>query len=359
MSQIRLVIADYDAMFLEKFSTYLLKNKAAGLSLELFTEKDKLAEWFKNGKNVDLVVISSTLFNDLDEKPENRNIFLLRDCAESIVPQGYNGINKFSPADQIMKEILSSCAEYIPRDLNSGTKTGQINLVLYADGTDALNPLAQGLAHNKASKGKRTFFINLDEFSNTDLYLGSNNTKGLSEMLYYVKSKKDNLSLYAEVCTSCDAETGIYFMKGHNNPEDVTNLKKEDLSALLVSIHRNLPYDEIVISRGFFTDPLALALLDEADKIYVSALNYPTSLNRLIKITGLIRGYEEKKGQNLKDKTTFWVSSINNGQSAPNLEIQDFDFFYLPYSDYWTSGPFLLSNEYLAALEAALNKQEG
>lgn len=359
MSQIRLVIADRDAVFLEKFSTYLLKNRATGFSLELFTEKSKLVEWFRTDENADLVIISSSLFIELDEKPENKNIFLLRDCAESLVPQGLNGMNKFSPADQLLKGILSSCADFIPRDINSETRTGQINLVLYADGSDAFNPLAQGIAYIKAAKGKRTFFINLDEFSNTNLYFNSNNTKGLSEMLYYVKSQKDNLSLYAEVCTSCDSKTGIYFMKGHNNTEDITSLNKEDLSSLLMSVQRSSPYDEIVISRGFMTDSLAMALLNEAHKIYISALNYPTSLNRLIKIAGLIREYEEKKGYRIKEKSTLCVSSVINGQAAENLEIPNYDLIYLPYSDYRNSGSFLPSNEYFTALEAALNKLEG
>ena len=145
MSQIRLVIADTDYLFLEKISTYLQKNKASGFSLELFTDKNKLADWFRNSGNADLVIISSSLYNELDEKPENKNVFLLRDCAESLVPQGIKGMNKYSPADQIMKEILSLCAEYIPRDINSEKRNGQINLILYADGSDALNPIAQGL----------------------------------------------------------------------------------------------------------------------------------------------------------------------------------------------------------------------
>ena len=32
--------------------------------------------------------------------------------------------------------------------------------------------------------------MSLDEFPNTNSWLNSNNTKGLSEMLYYVKSQK-------------------------------------------------------------------------------------------------------------------------------------------------------------------------
>ncbi|NLL66982.1 MAG: hypothetical protein GX236_04685 [Clostridiaceae bacterium] len=354
MSQIRLVIADSDAIFLEKFSTYLQKKKASGFSLELFTDKNKLVEWFRNGDNADLIIISSSLFNELDEKPEKKNIFLLRDCAESLIPRGFNGMSKYMPADQIMKEILSLCSEYIPQDINDETGLGQINLVLYADGSDALNPLAQGIAYIKATKGKRTFFLNLDEFSNIDCYFHCDNTKGLSEMIYYVKSQKDNLSLKAEVCTSYDSETGLYFMKGHNNPEDVTNLNEEELSALIKSIQKSSPYEEIIISRAYLTDQLNMILLNEAQKIYISALNYPTSLHRLLKIGDQISLYEEKNGYRLKDKITFCINLINNVQESVNLDMSNSNFITLPYLDNRNTRGFLPSNEYLAALETAI-----
>jgi len=219
MSQIRLVIADKDILYLEKLSAYLQKNKACSFYLELFTDACKFIEWLGSGKNADLLVISSSLYNELTEKPSNKNILLLKDCAESLVPQGIYSINKYSPADRIMKEILSLCADYIPGEINEDNKNGRINLFLYADGSDVMNPLSQGFAYINAVRGKKVFYLNLDEFSNTDSYFISNNTMGLSEMLYYVKSRKENLSLKAEVCTSCDVQTGIYFMKGHNNPK--------------------------------------------------------------------------------------------------------------------------------------------
>ncbi len=359
MSQIKLAIADTDDLFLEKFSTYLQKNKVSGFSLELFTDKNKFADWFRNGGNADLVVVSSSLYNELVEKPDNKNLFLLRDCAESLVPQGIKGMNKYRPADQIMKEILSLCAEYIPRDINGETRNGQINLILYADGSDALNPLAQGIAYINAVRGKKVFCMNLDEFSNTETFFNSNNTKGLSEMLYYAKSKKDNLSLKAEVCTSYDAATGIYFMKGHNNPEDVKNLNEEELSALIKAVQRSSPYEEIVISRAFLTDSITMKLLNEAHRIYITALNYPSSLDRLQKIRRLISRYEEEKGYQFKEKVTFCISSIINGQLPVNLDYPGFKIINLPYSDNRDSRSSQPSNEYFSALEAALNRIEG
>ena len=246
----------------------------------------------------------------------------------------------------------------ISRDINSEKRNGQINLILYADGSDALNPIAQGLTYINASRGKKVLYMSLDEFSNTELYFNSDNTKGLSEMLYYAKSKKDNLSLKAEVCTSLDVSTGVYFMKGHNNPEDVKNLNEEELSALIKAVQRSSPYEEIVISRAFLTDSITMKLLNEAHRIYISALNYPSSLNRLQKIGSLIRRFEEEKGYKLNQKVVFCICSVNNCQMPVNANISDIRIINLPCSDNRDARSSQPSNEYLTALESALNKFE-
>mgnify|MGYP000981831838 CR=1 FL=1 len=355
MSQIRLVVADKDILYLEKLSTYLQKNKACGFWLELFTDAGKFIEWLGSGKNADLLVISSSLYNELKEKPANKNILLLRDCAESLVPKGIASINKYSPADRVMKEILSLCAEYIPRDINDENINGRINLILYADGSDVLNPLAQALAYINAVRGKKVFYFNLDEFSNTNSYFYSNNARGLSEMLYYVKSQKENLSLKAEVCTSCDIQTGIYFMRGHNNPEDVKNISEAELKVLVRAVQRSLPYDEIIISKAFIVDQTTISLLNMAEKAYICALNYQSSIDRLKKIGNLINRLESDKNYHLKDKLVFCISFIGDDKLSAGFDISGFKTITLPYRNFGNPQFFPPSNEYLEALEANLN----
>ena len=43
----------------------------------------------------------------------NKNILLLRDCAESLAPQNINSINKYRPADYILKEKYYHCVPNI------------------------------------------------------------------------------------------------------------------------------------------------------------------------------------------------------------------------------------------------------
>ena len=226
MAQISLALADADTLYIEKLSTYFHKH-ISHLNLELFTEPEAFKSWMEKGQGVDLIVLSAQFYKDLGETSFKGNILLLRDCAGSFLPESIKSINKYIPAETIMKEMLSLCAEEIPGYMHEQHGSGKIVTVLYADGSDVLNPLAQAIPYYKASQGEKVIYLNLDEFSNTDVFFSGNNDRGLSELLYYIKSKKDNLYLKAEACFSTDSTTGISFMKGHNNPDDINKITLE------------------------------------------------------------------------------------------------------------------------------------
>lgn len=340
MSQIRLVLADRDTMFLEKFSAYLLKNDTPSFSLVLFSNGTKLEEWLGSGEKADIMAISSTLYNELNEKPDLNNMILLRDCPESMLPEGIKSIYKFRPANLLMKEIISLCAGIIPQDSDEGKDQSNINIVLYADGSDALNPFAQILAVIKAGMGRKTLYMSLDEISNTDSYFSGDNQRGLSEMLYYVKSQKDNLSLKAEACTTLDIETGVNFMKGHHDTRDIVDLSEYELSALIMSVNNKSMYEEIIITRAFSNDPLLPVLIKSAQRIYITALNYITSAARIKKIDNILREFEKMNNMNLKDKVVFCMVNAVPNPGTISLDSLKYDIKYLSGPIYGNSLSF-------------------
>ncbi len=353
MTQIRLVLADLDQMFLEKFSAYLHKNKSVSFQLELFTSPSKLENWLEKGDKADLVAISSSFLSKMDTQPDLKNLVVLRDSPQSQLHQNYTVLHKYRPAETLMKEILSLCADNLPESIDKKESSGQIHLVLYADGSDVLNPIAQALACFYA-KNQTSFYLNLDEFSNTDMYFTGNHTRGLSEMLYYVKSQKENLSLKAEACSSRDFEHGVEFMKGHQNSEDIVKLSPFDCESLIKAIRGRTCYSEIILSRAFHNDELLPLLVQEAHKIYITLLDYPTSHDRLIKMITLLNRLEERMGLLLKEKVLICVTRLNKESSANTLDITNYRMVYLPFPNEEGTGLFPPSKEYQSALESIL-----
>ncbi len=355
MSQIRLLLADKDPMFLEKFTDYLNKNKKIRFLLEIFTDPIMFEDWVASGKTADLIVVSSAFFFELTNKPGN-NIVILKDSPESSIPLEYKSINKFTSAENLMKEILSLCAEKIPQNLYELKDEGNVHLVLYADGSDSYNPLAQSIAYIKSRKTKPAFYLNLDEFSDTDCYFSGNNPKGLYEMLYYVKSQKENLFLKLEVCTSRDVNYGMDFMKGHENPEDISQLTSSECETLLHSIRGRGCYDDIIISRAFRMDEILPVLLKEANKIYISALDYSSSLARLRKISNLLPALIEKNllDKDFADRITFCVTAIY--KQPIDINLSGYRQIWLPNPIMDSMSSFPPSRDFLNALNTMLNQ---
>ena len=356
MPQIRLALADLDQIFLEKFSAYLQKNKSTHFQLELFTSPAKLENWLDKGEKADLMAISSTFLSKMEHPPAMKNLVVLKDSPQSQIPQHYITIHKYKPAEWLMKEILSLCADNLPEGNNKKEISGRIHLVLYADGSDVLTPMAQALAWLYAQNQQPSFFISLDEISNTDSYFTGNNSRGLSEMLYYVKSLKENLSLKAEACTTKDLEYHVDFMKGHHNSEDIEKLSPAECENLIKAIRGRACYSEIILSRAFRDDELLPMLLKEAHSIYVTALDYRPSLDRLSKIANQLNRHEERNALALKDKTLLCVTSMGRGHKPISFEIPGYHKVYLPFPYEEEAGFFPPSKAYQEALESILNK---
>lgn len=355
MSQIRLLIADKDTMFLEKFSAYLHKNKNTQFSLELFTVPERFIDWVNKGEQADIMLVSSSFLSNLACELEKDNLVILRDSPESFIPQGYRSINKYQPADNLMKELISLYADKLPGERPKSEGSGTVHLVLYGDGSDVFNPMAQAMAVYKASTNKSVFYINLDEFSNTDDFFQGPNTKDLSEMLYYIKAQKENLSLKAEACTSRDINWGVDFMKGHKNPEDISKLNASELKSLIGSIRGRNCYDDIVISRAFRQDELLNVLLDEASRIYITFSDYYSSITRMIKVSQFIKQKEHEKS-GLTDKTIFCVTVTGINQ-APNasIDIPNFRKYMLP-RPYDEEAVYTPRADYISALKTILEQ---
>lgn len=358
MPQIRLALADSDTFFLDKFSAYLRRNQSNHFNIELFTTPSTFEEWFFGSGKSDLTVISSTFFCRLDNRPQaSPSVAILCDSPESLIPANYQCIEKFQPAENLVKDILSFCADTIPKITLKKGSSGDVHLVLYGDGSDALNPFAQTLAQVKASKGCSTLYISLDELSNTDSYFFGKNPKGLSEFLYYIKSQKENLSLKAEACTSRSAEYGLDFMKGHQNELDIAKISSGEVTSLVEAVREK--YDDIVISRAFRHDALLPVLSGMAYRIYITGLNYRSSCDRLSKIANILTRMEGSPTLELDKKTRVCIELISRDNQPLPIDTPCFVKNYLPFPYHEDESLFAPSKEYLSVVEMIAAKERG
>jgi hypothetical protein len=295
------------------------------------------------------------MFSEIVKKPDGKNTVILSDSAGSLVPEGYSSLFKYRPAENLMKEILSLCADKMPQISMKKEFSGRVRLVLYADGSDVVNPIAHIMAGILSKKERNVFYLNLDELSDTDSWFSGNNEKGLSEMLYYVKAQKENLPLRAESCTSRDFDTGVDFMKGHKSPEDIGKLTPSECESLIRAIRGRNCYSDIILSRAFRYDALLPVLLKEADKIYLTTLDYSSSMSRLQKAADLLYSSEKRHNLDIKDKVSICINVFEKEQNG-NIAGLPGEVTILPLRLTGDKSFLSSSAEYCSALEALLEK---
>jgi len=356
MPQIRLFIGDRDAEFLDRLSSYIYRNKGNQFILELFTDPVKFEDWLNSDGKADFIAVSSSFLDELPVRPDPSKTLVLIDSPESLIPEEFNAVDKYISAERLIKEIISLVADKLPlRNYKDKSCCSAVYLVLYADGSDFYNPLAHSIAYLKAVDGSSSFYLNLDELSNTDSYFQGNNQKGLSEMLYYIKAKKSNLALKAEACTSKDINYGLYFMKGHQNPDDIRSMTPDECALLINSIIERSCYESVIVSRAFIQDKILPVLLNLAEKIFVTSSNFPSSLERLNKISELLSGMGDTNGTELTigDKVCFCINSVCRTNEFYRLN--NFKKIFLPHP-FAENCCFPPSNEYLSAIKDLLEQ---
>lgn len=266
---IRLVFADSDLGYAEKLSEWLQKNMPSQFTVEVMTNGESLKAWRQSGAMADLMLVSSQYYLSFPDSLPLQFI-LLDDGSHTLLAEDTPRILKFQQAPVLIKEILSLAAEKIKPAYKKTDHNYQITLVLYTDG-DALTPAAQALALTLSRMGKHTFLLNLEENQTTDLYFQTSNNKGLKEMLYYIKSQKDNLELRLEACSSKDFNSGVVFLKAPQELLDSDQITLEDQEALLTAIIGHT-YDEIIVSMDARVSGRCISLLKRANRIVFASL---------------------------------------------------------------------------------------
>ncbi|MCX7774052.1 MAG: hypothetical protein N2376_13170 [Clostridia bacterium] len=313
MAQLRLVLVDTDHLFLERLSDYIQRNKSERFTMELFTQIPVFESWVSSGGKADLMVMSARVLSQVTLKLGNQPIAVLNDGFPVQYPEGIAIIKKYQPADALIKELLSLCADSLRTETEVKEGTGRIHLILYVDGSDLCHPLAPNIAFCLAQRGKKVFYLSLDHIPVTDCYFSGTNEKGLSEMLYFLKSRKEGLSLKAESCTTKDASTGVEFMKAQKNLDDLADLSSQDIKALLEALKSRGCYDEIVVSREFRSDEPLIECLRQSGTISLAASDRPVAVRRLNRILEYLSLLNDKHSLGLIDKCTIAMAQDDMG----------------------------------------------
>ena len=264
---IRLAIADSNEEYLNRLINVL--EEYDNLSFSVYTDKKSLEKALLE-KNFDVILFDVSIYEGQMSLGKIPLGIMLLDETGSIPEECKNfpKIKKYQRISGIYKKILELYAEKCGDIgiLSDGKKAKTVAFYSPAGGAGKTT-MALTAAARLAMTGYKTFYINLEDIASEDCYLGQAEGKGMSEMLCCLGTSI-NFTMKLEGLLRTKAEN-LFYLNHFDTPNDIYELKPEEIAELIRSIFETGLFDFLVIDMGISMDEKAIKVFEAADRIVV------------------------------------------------------------------------------------------
>lgn len=253
---------------------YLCRKSHSVIETRLFTSLEMLKESADVGK-IDVLLAGEEVAQEVHCLQEKiPQIMLLSESSQEEEEAEYHLLFKYQSAQNIVKEVLEQIAE---DDRISYTQRSVVNrfvelIGVYAPfgGSGATNyafSIAQGLA-----KQYKTLYVNLELFQGLDfLFVRKKGWeeffyRGMSEVIFYLKQRKDKLALKLEtLVVSMDKLDCIFSVEDYR---DLYSLNCDDIRLFLKILLQQTEYEKVIFDIGYMGES-AIYLMEQCSQLYM------------------------------------------------------------------------------------------
>ena len=247
MGRLSLVIADYDAEYLQNFEKYLITYHPKRFELSSFSSADHLNTYLGEFHKIDILLVSSKMYKEMIGAGNPETVLILSEN-ESIAQAGLEAVNKYQHMDRLISEVIRLYSLGSKKDCrvsgNEGTRV--ISVVSPAGGTGK-SSIAAGCSILCAGRGMRAFYLNLEDIPSTGMFFHGDSNQSFSNVIYQLKGNNPNLWLKLEAAGCADTGTGVHFFRPAENILDMNELTDEDISRLIFEFRKSSVYNVVFI----------------------------------------------------------------------------------------------------------------
>ncbi len=251
-----------DGMYSGRFSDYINHHKNMLIDLVTFTSINSAEEYLKNG-SADILLVSGDMACEAGKLKNIKKIIILSDAQE------YPVIFKYQPAAHILKEIFAQVAE---DDTIQGmpvihtSKQAELIVVFSPYGGSGASTYARNLCAGMAGSNN-VLYINLEIFDSFAEFESSADNHeyicGMSEVVYYIKQKKDKLAFKLGSIIKHHKD-GYNYILPVEDYRDLYSISPEDMECFTDVLASGMMYDKVVFDAGYVHESL-LKLLQVCD----------------------------------------------------------------------------------------------
>lgn len=256
-----------DGMYSGRFSDYINHHKNMLIDLVTFTSINSAEEYLKNG-SADILIVSGDMACEAGKLKNIKKIIILSDGSYTGA-QEYPVIFKYQPAAHILKEIFAQVAE---DDTIQGmpvihtSKQAELIVVFSPYGGSGASTYARNLCAGMAGSNN-VLYINLEIFDSFAEFESSADNHeyicGMSEVVYYIKQKKDKLAFKLGSVIKHHKD-GYNYILPVEDYRDLYSISPEDMECFTDVLASGMMYDKVVFDAGYVHESL-LKLLQVCD----------------------------------------------------------------------------------------------
>jgi len=318
--KIKVAIVDID----ENYKSRLLKNLQLKYpdKLELYIFSDMAHLYSSLQKEImDIVLIDSKLELDKEQIPHGTVAAYLCDMVEIEEYNNTAAICKYQKIETIYKQIIGLYAENISNiKIKSSGSAARIVLFFSAQGGSGVSSVAAAYALNCARRGKQVCYLNLEPLGKPDIYFSGDGSMSFSDVIYALKSRKNNLVMKLESAVKTDA-SGVDFFDTCKNAYDMMELKDEELGRLLRGITQVKEYEEIILDiSGDLNHQSFMLMSNYADKVVCVTDGSRTGNGKFFRFCEVLRVMEQREEKNILGKMVLLYNRFSSKGSSQMME---------------------------------------
>jgi len=321
MIKLNLLIADPDQAYVERLTAYLNNNDSQRFTVSYVTTTDSLEKYLhKRGSSVDIVLANPQFSKSISLKYQV-TIILLTDGRINILDKDKYVISKFLRGDLIVSNLIEIYTKEHPEHLylNASNRDIKTVAVFSPIGGVGKSVIAAGGSITAQKMGKNAFYLNLEDSCSTDCFFDGSGFSSISELIYYLKEKKEQLHMKIEAITFKDPSTCVRSIVPPESLSDIAELTEEEVEELILAIMKS-NNDLLFIDLSNQLSSKNLKALELADDILLIGAPNNMGIKRMTQFLKQIAVMEQRKGISLMSKIHFIDNQHTSNIRRSNIE---------------------------------------
>ncbi len=327
MGRLSIVIADYDAEYVQNLEKYLITNHPKRFEISSFSAVEPLNAFLGELHKTDILLVNGQMYKEVI-KTESWEIVLILSENEEMIQDGIEAVYKYQHIDKVVSEVIRF---YTLRSKNdcpiSGNEGTHIISVVSPAGGTGKSTIAAGCSIMSAGRGLRPFYLNLEDIPSTEVFFHGDSKQSFSNVIYQLKGSSGSIWLKLEAARCIDNRTGVHFFRPPESILEMNELNEEDISRLILEFKKSSAYNAVFIDLPSGLNERNSSVLKYSDTILLVLSQDVRLQNNTDKFYKALELFEQRLRTDVRDRVVPILNFSNRQKNAGSI------FGYKPIAD--------------------------